>query len=175
MKIYMYRKKDENLPEIEKLLKQPYELYIASERDNNIFQKLKQDIMRESGLLIISSLYVIGANKKAILGELKWLQENGISTIVYDLPPTWVFNDPIASDLVLRVLIDVYSSLQDNKSFEVPVVTGRKKIAFPENWAVLYDKWSNGLMTSKEFIEQSGLKKGTFYHLINEYRELRED
>lgn len=56
MKIYMYRKKDENLPEIEKLLKQPYELYIASERDNNIFQKLKQDIMRESGLLIISSL-----------------------------------------------------------------------------------------------------------------------
>lgn len=26
----------------------------------------------------------------------------------------------------------------------------------------------------KEFMEKSGLKKGTFYHLVNEYRELLE-
>lgn len=169
----MYRKKNENLTAIEKILDQPYELYIASDRDSSIFQRLKRDVMHEPGLIILSSLYAIGANKKEILKELIWLQDKHISTIFGDLPATWIFDDPVASDLALRVLIDVYSSLVKNKNFEIPTITGRKKIAFPENWATLYDAWSNELITSKEFIEQSGLKKGTFYHLINEYRELR--
>ena len=174
MRVYVYKEKNDNLAELEKLLKQPYDLYIASERDHDVFQRLKQDIMYEPGLLVISSLCTIGTNKKEILGELVWLQENHVSTIVYDLSVTWIFNDPIASDLVLRVLIDVYSSLQDNKSFEAPVKTGRKKIVFPENWEELYSEWSSGDITAKEFIERSGLKKGTFYHLVTEYRSLKE-
>lgn len=172
MKVYVYKRENDNLAELEKLFKQPYELYIASERDHDVFQRLKQDIMHEPGLLVISSLCTIGANKKDILRDLIWLQENGISTIVYDLSSTWIFNDPIASDLVLRVLIDVYSSLQDNKSFEIPVKTGRKKIVFPENWEELYSKWDSGVINSAEFISGSGLKKGTFYHLLTEYRNL---
>ena len=174
MRIYVYKRKNDNLKEIEQRLDQPCKMYIASDRDSTAFQRLKQDMMHEPGLLIISSLCVIGANKRVILGELEWLQENGISTIVYDLAATWVFNDPIASDLVLRVLIDVYSSLQDNKSFEAPVKTGRKKIVFPENWEELYSEWSSGDINAKEFIERSGLKKGTFYHLVTEYRSLKE-
>ena len=157
MKSYIYKRENDDLTEIERLINQPYEIYIASDRDNNAFQRLKQDMMHEPGLLIISSLCVMGADKRAILEELEWLQENGISTIVYDLAATWVFNDPIASDLVLRVLIDIYSSLQNNKSFEAPVKTGR--IVFPENWGELYSKWSSGEITAKEFIERSGLKK----------------
>ena len=174
MKVYVYKRENEDLTEVERLINQPYETYIASDRDSNALQRLKQDMIHEPGLLIISSLCVIGANKRAILGELEWLQENGISTIVYDLAATWVFNDPIASDLVLRVLIDIYSSLQDNKSFETPVKTGRKKIVFPENWEELYSKWSSKEITAKEFIERSGLKKGTFYHLVTEYRSHKE-
>lgn len=174
MKVYVYKRENEDLMEVERLINQPYEIYIASDRDSNAFQRLKQDMIHEPGLLIISSLCAIGANKRTILGELEWLQENGISTIVYDLAATWVFNDPIASDLVLRVLIDIYSSLQDNKSFETPVKTGRKKIVFPENWEELYSEWSSGDITAKEFIERSGLKKGTFYHLVTEYRSHKE-
>lgn len=174
MKSYIYKRENDDLTEIERLINPPYETYIASDRDSSAFQRLKQDMMHEPGLLIISSLCVIGANKRAILGELEWLQKNGISTIVYDLAATWVFNDPIASDLVLRVLIDIYSSLQDNKSFEAPVKTGRKKIVFPENWEELYSEWSSGDITAKEFIERSGLKKGTFYHLVTEYRSLKK-
>ncbi len=71
MKVYGYKRENEDLTEVERLINQPYETYIASDRDSNAFQRLKQDMMHEPGLLIISSLCVIGANKRAILGELK--------------------------------------------------------------------------------------------------------
>lgn len=111
MKIYMYRKKDENLTEIEKILDQPYELYIALDCDSSIFQRLKQDIECEPGLLILSSISSIGVNKHEIVDELLWLYNRHIPTVVADLPATWVWGDLAASELVLRVLIDVYSSV----------------------------------------------------------------
>ena len=47
-----------------------------------------------------------------------------------------------------------------------------QKISFPDNWENLYAAWDNGEITAKEFMDKSGLKKGTFYHLVNEYKEL---
>lgn len=49
-----------------------------------------------------------------------------------------------------------------------------KKINFPENWESLYAAWDNGEITAKEFMDTSGLKKGTFYNLVNDYREIIE-
>ena len=78
----------------------------------------------------------------------------------------------------MSVIIDVYASLLDNKTFDirsaVAASTGRKKISFPDNWENLYAAWDNGEITAKEFMDKSGLKKGTFYHLVNEYKELLE-
>lgn len=176
VKIYMCKKENDNLTEIERILDQPYELYIASDHDSSIFQRLKQDIECEPGLLILSSISIIGINKHEVVDELRWLYNKHIPTVVANLPATWVWGDLAASELVLRVLIDVYSSdkfTSDDKKVEITVSTsiGTKKVAFPENWEELYNKWSSGAITSKEFIAQSGLKKGTFFYLMNEYRE----
>ena len=46
---------------------------------------------------------------------------------------------------------------------------------YPENWAELYEQWENEKITSKEFLEKSGLKKATFYNLLASYREMMED
>lgn len=77
-----------------------------------------------------------------------------------------------------NVIVDVYTSLLDNKTIDirstVATPTGRKKISFPDNWESLYAAWDNGEITAKEFMDKSGLKKGTFYHLVNEYKELLE-
>ena len=85
----------------------------------------------------------------------------------------------MANELALSVILDVYTSLLDNKTFDnirsaVAATTGRKKISFPDNWENLYATWNNGEITAKEFMDKSGLKKGTFYHLVNEYKELLE-
>ena len=74
--------------------------------------------------------------------------------------------------------MDVYASLLDNKTFDIrsaiTASTGRKKISFPDNWESLYTAWDDGKITAKEFMDKSGLKKCTFYHLVNEYKELLE-
>lgn len=184
-KIYVYMKKGENLSLINFLLEKAshghepyYDLYTDSDRDYIAFNQLKRDIEKEKGLLIISSINNIGSNKNDVFKELAWLKNNHIATIFADYPATQIFDNPAANELALSVIIDVYASLLDNKTFDirsaVAASTGRKKISFPDNWKNLYAAWDNGEITAKEFMDKSGLKKGTFYHLVNEYKELLE-
>ena len=184
-KIYVYMKKGENLSLINFLLEKAshghepyYDLYTDSDRDYIAFNQLKRDIEKEKGLLIISSINNIGSNKNDVFKELAWLKNNHIATIFADYPATQIFDNPAANELALSVIIDVYASLLDNKTFDirssVTASTGRKKISFPDNWGNLYAAWDNGEITAKEFMDKSGLKKGTFYHLVNEYKELLE-
>lgn len=48
-------------------------------------------------------------------------------------------------------------------------------MAFPDGWDKLYEKWKNRTISSKEFMEQSGLKKATFYNMLTEYRTMLEE
>lgn len=184
-KIYVYIKKGQNIEFLQPLIEKAthgrepyYDLYTDSNRDYIAFHQLKRDLIKEKGLLIISSIASIGSNKNDIYEELTWLKNNHIETIFADYPATHIFDNPAANDLALNVILNVYTSLLENKTFDIrpatAAATGRKKITFPANWESLYAAWEDGQITAKEFIEQSGLKKGTFYHLVTEYRELLE-
>lgn len=182
-KIYVYIKKGEDISLINFLLEKAshghepyYDLYTDSDRDYIAFNQLKRDIEKQKGLLIISSINNIGSNKNDVFKELTWLKSKQIETVFADYPATQIFDNPTANELALSVIIDVYASLLDNKTFDIrstiAASTGRKKISFPDNWEKLYTSWDNGEITAKEFMDKSGLKKGTFYHLVNEYKEL---
>lgn len=184
-KIYVYMKKGEDINTINAVLEQAsqkrndcYDLYTDSNRDYIAFKQLKRDIEKEKGLVIISSINNIGTTKSDVHKELTWLKENQIETVFIDYKATYIFDNPQANQLALSVIIDVYKSLLGNNTFdirsEVTPATGRKKITFPDNWEELYKAWDNNEITAKEFIEKSGLKKGTFYHLVTEYKELLE-
>ena len=152
-----------------------YILYLSCvQKQYYIFKQRR--IIYGKGLLIISSVNNIGSNKNDVFKELTWLKDHHIETIFADYPATQIFDNPMANELALNVIIDVYASLLDNKTFDIrstmAAPTGRKKISFPSNWESLYALWDNGEISAKEFMEKSGLKKGTFYHLVNEYREL---
>ena len=123
-KIYVYMKKGENLSLINFLLEKAshghepyYDLYTDSDRDYIAFNQLKRDIEKEKGLLIISSINNIGSNKNDVFKELAWLKNNHIETIFADYPATQIFDNPAANELALSVIIDVYASLLDNKTF----------------------------------------------------------
>lgn len=184
-KIYVYIKKGEEISSINVLLEKAshgrelcYDLYTDSDRDYIAFNQLKRDIKKNKGLLIISSINNIGSNKRDVFTELTWLKDHNVETVFADYPATYIFDNPSANELALDVIIDVYASLLNNKTFDIRSAigasTGRKKISFPDNWESLYTAWDNGEITAKEFIEKSGLKKGTFYNLVNEYKELLE-
>lgn len=44
---------------------------------------------------------------------------------------------------------------------------GRKKIKKPENFDQIIKKWKNREITAKEAMELTGLKKNTFYNMVN--------
>ena len=127
---------------------------------------------------MISSINNIGSNKQEVYEQLLWLKTNKIVTIFADYPATHIFDNPASNQLAISVIIDVYSSLLGNKTFDIrsamAATTGRKKISFPDNWENLYVAWDNGEISAKEFMDKSGLKKGTFYNLVNEYKEILE-
>ncbi len=50
MQAYIYKQKNEDLGQIEKLLDCPSKTYIASSRDCSIYQQLKRDLEQKPGL-----------------------------------------------------------------------------------------------------------------------------
>ena len=43
---------------------------------------------------------------------------------------------------------------------------GRTRIPYPENWGENYSKWQRGELTIDQFMEATGLKRGTLNNLI---------
>lgn len=46
---------------------------------------------------------------------------------------------------------------------------GRKEIEYPKEWEFYYKRWESKEITSKEFMENMGLKKTTFFKLKKQY------
>lgn len=46
---------------------------------------------------------------------------------------------------------------------------------YPESWALDYELWEAGILTSSEFLQRSGLNGGTFYNLLKKYRLERKN
>ena len=93
-----------------------------------------------------------------------------------ELPSTWVFDNKEKNIQNINVLYDVFSILQRYEGFEFQnpefFEGGRKKIRFPENWEILYEKYAAKEITANDFQKMSGLKRATFYNLLCEYKEL---
>ena len=43
---------------------------------------------------------------------------------------------------------------------------GRPSVKVPDNYTTIVDKWKAGQITAKEAMEQTGLKRTTFYKLV---------
>ena len=47
--------------------------------------------------------------------------------------------------------------------------TGRPKAEYPTNWEKEYREWKEGTQTAKLTMKNLGLKRTTFYKLVNQY------
>lgn len=144
---------------------------------------LKQTILRRGDTLIVKSLDRLSRNKADIKNELQYFKENGIRVKVIDLPTTmmdlpkgqeWVF------EMVNNILIEVLGTMaeqeretirrrqaegieaakQKGKRF------GRPALKFPANWEQVYNEWKNGRITAKTAMELTGMKRTSFYKLV---------
>ena len=148
------------------------------------YQALKNAMLRRGDTFVIKSLDRLSRNKSDIKNELQYFRDNGISLKVIDLPTTmmqlpegqeWVF------DMVNNILIEVLGTIAEQERETIRKRQaegiaaakakgkrlGRPCISVPENWDAVYVAWRRGEITAKAAMEQSGLKRTSFYKLVN--------
>lgn len=184
MKVVAYRKQSDDPAELDLLLKglnlpgcNECILFTDSDRDFLAYRELKKEIEGENALVIIAALRDIGRNKAEVLAELQWYYENNINILVGGFPTMQRHPKGKDNRMALSMLIDICDTLLDEKVFDIRDAAqsrngGRHKVAFPDGFEELYARWKAGEITALVFMKETGLKKGTFYNLVNEYSYL---
>lgn len=185
--------KEQNLDRQYEALKQYVtdEKYIYSDKasgkdmEREGFQNMLK-AMREGDTLYIKSIDRLGRNKELIKHYLEYFKREGIRVKIIDLPTTmqdvpqgqeWVI------DMINNIIIEVYTSMAEQErnnikqrqSEGIAVAKskgkhlGRPTIQLPESWGKLYKEWKAGKITAVAFMDEVGMKKGTFYKKVKEY------
>ena len=147
------------------------------------YQALKNAMLRNGDTLVVKSLDRLSRNKSDIKNELQYFRDNGIRLKVIDLPTTmmqlpegqdWVF------DMVNNILIEVLGTIAEQERTTIRQRQaegiaaakakgkkfGRPALVVPENWNQVYAAWKNGEITAKTAMEQTRLKRTSFYKLV---------
>lgn len=146
--------------------------------DSSAYRKMQERLIKEKHDLCVDSLLSLGRTDREIYKELTWLDHNNITLYVLDLPFTYQ-----KEGQSMDALLDIYTFLANKEQKKLKEKQrigidaarkehrsyGRKRIDYPENWALYYAKWQSGSITAKEFMNAVNLKKGTFYHLVKRY------
>lgn len=182
MKLYIYHKTVENLSAFDEIMN----LYASAVDDVQILsenrrsyrglEQLLSEIDAATTVIIVSDLSSLGLTTEDILNRLDWFITHSVCLFICKYSTTYEYGmmQPM-NKAVLTTLLQ--SMLNTHKNIvEIPrnkrKNSGRNKIAFPDGWDELYEKWENKKITSKEFMEQSRLKKATFYNMLTEYKAM---
>ena len=154
-------------------------------------------LLRKGDLLVIVSLDRLGRNYVEIRQQWNYIiNEIGADIKVLDMPlldtreTEGSLDKKFIADLVLQILSYVaHKELENTRKRQkqgidvMPVVngkkvslktgnpTGRPPATFPDTWEQYYNEWRNGNITAKTCIEKLGLKRATFYKLVNKYEK----
>ena len=129
--------------------------------------------MKYGDILVIGSLNSLGVSKIDIANELDYFVEKEKNLVVANIESTYQYgvSQPMNKAIIKTILDSLAKEnnilkFKENKRSNA----GRNKIEFPDNWEELYEKWDKGEISSKKFLDESGLKKATFYNMITEYK-----
>lgn len=145
-------------------------------------------MLHSGDMLIITSLDRLGRNYKEIRDQWQHITYNLEADIkVLDMPllDTSKGSDSLDKrfivDLVLQILSYTAEKERENilkrqqQGIEAAKASGkylgRPKADFPENWENIYNEWKSGSITAVQAMKNIGLKKTTFYKLVNEYEK----
>lgn len=148
------------------------------------YQALKTTMLRPGDTLVIKSLDRLSRNKQDIKTELEYFRSHKIRVKVLDLPTTmmelpegqeWIF------EMVNNILIEVLGTIAQQERETIRrrqaegiasaraqgKTFGRPRIERPENWDAVVSLWKDREITAVEAMRRTGLKRSTFYSLVN--------
>lgn len=184
-KIYLYAKVTDDIQYFEYVLqgiKQPFDsVFISTEPRRSYYEldKIKQ-VMGKDDVCMITNLGSLGLNEQDIAAGLDWFIKTSHMLVIanFNTSYIWGISQPM-NQAVLQTLQQALLGKNDGRTVMIPEHrksnAGRKPVAFPDNWEILYDEWEKKKIDSKTFLEQSGLKKATFYNLLTEYRQVLQN
>lgn len=185
--IYLYVKQDDRIEELQYVLQnisvfyKHNEIYISREprRSFGELEKIKET-MQENDVCIITNPASLGLNETEVVTQLDWFIQKPRILLIYDFKTTyqWGVSEPL-NQAILQTIQESVLRQAGKRVIKMPENrksnAGRSRVEFPKNWAELYEQWETKKITSKEFLEKSGLKRATFYNLITEYRQMKKE
>lgn len=152
------------------------------------YTALKTAMLRSGDTLVVKSLDRLSRNKSDIKNELQYFKDHGIRLKVLDLPTTMIdypTGQEWVLDMVNNILIEVLSSIAQQERVTIRQRQqegiaaakakgkhlGRPGLVIPENWREIYSEWKSGAITAKVAMEQTELKRTSFYKLVKEMEE----
>ena len=181
MKLYLYAKQTERLDAfngvLEALRLPARDLRYAGEHERawHVLDDTIGHMERGDGLCV-TGLESLGSTPDEMALRMGAVIAKNCAIVAASVPATYEFGlEPVLNKAVASAVIQGLRTGQaDNRPFVRQPGAGRPRLDFPEGWAELYDRWEKGRISSKAFLEASGLKKATFYNKLADYRELRE-
>lgn len=151
--------------------------------NRNGYNALKTALLRRGDTLVIKSLDRLSRNKADIKNELQYFKDNGIRLKILDIPTTLIdypAGQEWVLDMVNNILIEVLSSIamQERETIRQRQAEGiaaakakgkhmgRPKAKKPDNWTEVIALWRNGHITAAEAMRRTGVKRSTFYALL---------
>lgn len=146
------------------------------------------NVIRQGDLIVILSLDRLGRNYTEVQKQWRYIvNELGADIKVLDIPlldtrtAAGDLDTRFISDLVLQILSYVSQKERENiRERQAQGIArakaqgknmGRPKIEYPSNWDEIYTLWDRQEITAKKAMEQTGLKRNTFYKLARNRRE----
>jgi len=155
------------------------------------YQVMKEDVLREGDILIVTEIDRFGRNKVEILKELRYFQDKGVRVMILELPTTT--QDLSALDKTMakmimetinNMLIELYATMaqaeiekkekRQREGIETKKARGewedygRPKAQKPSNCEEVIAQWESGEITAVKAMELTGTKKTTFYKLLKQ-------
>lgn len=179
MSLYIYTKTTEDISIFEDIMKiidkKEQDIFVSVEHKRS-FRELNsiKDEMNNDDILLIGSLNTLGIRSGDIANQLEYFIENRKYLVVSDIETTYEYgvSQPMNRAILKTILDSLILNNNIIKLSNKKSNAGRNKIEFPDNWEELYENWENSKISSKEFLDKSGLKKATFYNMITEYKEI---
>lgn len=152
---------------------------------------LRDDILREGDILIITEVDRLGRNKKDTVEELRILANRNIRVMILEIPTTLQdlskMDNAMAKmilETVNHMLIELYAAMaqaeiekkekRQREGIEQMKARGewenygRPRVQKPKNWDEVIKRWQTGEISAVEAMRLTGIKKSSFYKMVKE-------
>lgn len=144
---------------------------------------LKDQMLRRGDVLVVKELDRLGRNYEKIKEEWQELQKMGVDIVIIDMP---ILNTAEKSDLEKSLIANIvfellaYTAEKERQKIKLRqregidialqkgIPFGRPKKEIPDNFFDECRKWLEGEQTAVITMKKTGLKKTTFYRMVNE-------